>query len=292
MENPTMLASGILGSSGSMIRRVVEEGGAGAAVTKSLTIAPREGYSTPCLIAVKEGFINAMGLPNPGYKNFLDHELPEALKCGAPIIVSIAGSSSSEFREIAAYAEKRGAHAVELNLSCPHVAKMGLDIGADPEAVYDVVKEVKSFLKIPVYVKLGLSDKIVEAACKAEKAGADAIVAINTVKAMAIDIYSKKPILSAKYGGLSGPAVHHIAVRCIYDIYEAVSVPLIGVGGVEDWKTAVELILAGASAVQIGSAIAVKGLKIFKEVCLGLKEYLKLNGFSSVKDIVGLSHKL
>lgn len=291
LSNPTMLASGALGSSGSLIRRVVQEGGAGAAVTKSLTVSARQGYPTPCVVALRCGLLNAVGLSNPGYIYFLKVDLPEALRSKAPVIVSIAGSSANEYHEIAVSSEEHKAHAVELNLSCPHVVKMGLDLGSDPLTVFEIVREVKSSLKIPVFVKLGASDKLTESARKAEEAGADALVAINTIKAMAIDVYSKRPVLSAKYGGLSGPAVHPIAVRCVYDMYEAVSIPIVGVGGVEDWASAVEMMLAGASAVQVGSALCTKGIDVFKSICLGVREYLELNGFRSVSDIVGLAHK-
>lgn len=290
LPNPTVLASGILGH-GSLMRRAIVEGGAGGVVTRSLTREPREGYATPVIVGTRAGLVNAVGLANPGFRSFLENELPIAKGTGACVIVSVAGTSAGEFAEISAAAEGAGADAVELNLSCPHVEKRGLELGADPELVRDIVEEVKGILKIPVHVKLGVADRLGEVALAAEGAGADAAVAINTVRAMAIDVHARVPAISNVYGGLSGPAIHPIAVRCVYELYELLSIPIIGSGGVEDWMTAVEFLLAGARAVQIGSAVAVKGLSVFKEVAEGIERYLDSYGFKGVEEVVGLAHK-
>src|SRR3972149_1476137 len=201
----------------------------------------------------------------------------------------ILGLSAEEFAEAANILAKAGADAVELNVSCPHVRKTGSEIGQSANLVSQVVKQVKNAISDPVIVKLTPNVRdIAEIAVAAAKAGADAVAAINTVRAMAIDVETARPILANKIGGLSGRAVKPIAVRCVYEIYEAVNVPIIGCGGVASWPDAVEFMLAGASAVQVGTAIASEGLGVFKSVCKGIDAYLHDNGLKSVREIVGL----
>jgi dihydroorotate dehydrogenase (NAD+) catalytic subunit len=289
LPNPTVLASGVL-CNGSLLKRAAVEGGAGAVVTKSLTREKREGYPTPVIVGVEGGLVNAVGLANQGYKEFLSQDLPLAKEGGVCVIVSVAGSGVKDFEEVCARAEEAGADAVELNLSCPHVRKHGIEMGADPEIVRRVVSGIRGMLRIPVHVKLGLSDRLCDSALAAQDAGADAVVLINTIRAMAIDVYARKPVLSNVYGGLSGPSIHPIALRCVHELYPKLSVPLVGCGGIEDWRAAVEFLLAGAKAVQIGSAVAVKGIRIFREVADGIGRYLDAHGFRSVGEIVGLAH--
>jgi len=289
IRNPTMLASGILGTSPSLLIRAYQEG-AGAVVTKSFTKEYREGYKTPIIIATKCGYINAVGLANPG-KEHIKEIVNPVKKMGVPIIVSLAGSTKEEFRELALEAEDSGADGLELNLSCPHAEKRGLEIGSDPELVYKIIEQLKEDIRIPVFAKLGLSDNIITTAIKAEEAGADGLVLINTVRGMLIDIWTKKPVLSNKFGGISGPAIHPIAVRVVYEVYEKVNIPIIGVGGIDNWESAIEMFLAGAKAVQIGSAIAYEGLDIFKRIVNGIRNYLIENGYGSIKDIIGLAHQ-
>lgn len=287
--NPTILASGILGLTGSSLRNVIDAG-AGAVVTKSVGLKPREGYPNPTVVQVESGLINAMGLPNPGICHFVE-EIREAKKGGVPIIVSVYGFSYEEFAEVARIAAEAGADALELNVSCPHVEKTGTEIGQNPQLVAEVVGLVKKRVEKPVFVKLtpNVAD-IVEVAKAAVEAGVDAITAINTVKAMAINIETTWPILANKIGGLSGPSIKPIALRCVYEIFQEVDVPIIGCGGITTWRDAVEFILAGASGVQIGTAIALKGLNVFKSIKMGINTYLRKNDFGSVKEIVGLSH--
>jgi len=288
LANPTMLAAGILGLTGSSLRSVVEAG-AGAVVTKSLGLKPREGYLNPTVVQVDCGLLNAMGLPNPGVRHF-NEEIKEVKETEVPVIVSIYAFSSEEFAKAAEVAVDMGADALELNVSCPHVEETGAEIGSDPELVAEVVRKVKNKVNKPVFVKLTPNvANIVEVAKAAVRAGADAITAINTVRAMAIEIETTRPFLANKIGGLSGPAIKPIAVRCIYEIYREVDVPVIGCGGITDWRDAVEFMLAGASTVQIGTAIAFKGLRVFKSVTRGVDAYVRKKGFRSVKDIVGLA---
>lgn len=289
LRNPTMNAAGILGLSGCSLLRLAAAG-AGAVVTKSIGVKPREGFPNPTVVEVKCGLLNAMGLPNPGVKEFVK-EIKIAKKAGVPVIVSVYGSTVKEFAAVAREVERAGADAVELDVSCPHVEEVGAQVGQDPQMVAKVVQSVKSAVKKPVFTKLtpNVTD-IVEIARAAENAGTDAITAINSLRAMTIDIETQIPILSNKIGGLSGPAIKPVAVRCVYEIYEAVKVPIIGCGGITDWEDAVEFVLAGAVAVQIGTAIGYKGLEVFKEIVEGVQRYLIRKKYGGIREIVGLSH--
>ena len=290
LANPTMLAAGILGMSGASLKRVAEAG-AGAVITKSMGLKSRVGYSNPTLVQVDCGLLNAMGLPNPSVHHFSE-EISEAKKEGVPVIISVYGFSSKDFGEAAKVAAEMDADALELNVSCPHVERTGSEIGQSPQLVAEVVEKVKSTVNKPVFVKLtpNVVD-ITEIAEAAAKAGADAITVINTVRAMAIDVETTRPVLANKVGGLSGPAIKPIALRCVYEVYRKVKIPVVGCGGVTTWKDAVEFMLAGASAVQIGTAIAFEGLGVFKSIAEGIDLYLEKMNFGSVKEIVGLSHR-
>lgn len=292
LANPTALASGILGYTGDSLRRVVESG-AGAVVTKSVGIEPRPGYPNPSVVQAEAGLINAVGLPNPGINDFAEEIAYAKTVVKVPLIVSVFGYTSEEYASVAAKAVEAGADAVELNASCPHVKDTGHEIGHHPKILIEVIEKVKASVKKPVIVKLSPNvTDIVEIAKTAVKAGADALTAVNTVKAMAIDIEAQMPVLSNVKGGLSGPAIKPIALRCVYDIFEAdLKVPIFGCGGVASWQDAVEFLLAGASAVQIGTAIAMDGLNVFQKVNKGLQSYLIKKSYGSVKEIVGLSHQ-
>ncbi len=290
LANPTMLAAGILGISGLTLKHVAEAG-AGAVVTKSLGLKPRIGYANPTVVQVERGLINAMGLPNPGIKHF-SQEMQETKGIKVPVIVSIYAFSPQEFAVTAEKALEVGADGLELNVSCPHAEKTGAEIGQDPKLVEEVARAVKKAFKKPVFVKLTPNvSNIAELAKASENGGADAVTAINTVKAMAIDVETARPILGNKMGGLSGKTVKPIAVRCVYEIYKAVKIPVIGCGGIETWQDAVEFIEAGASVVQVGTAVATKGLAVFKQVNTGIEAFLERKGVRSVKEIVGLSHR-
>lgn len=292
LRNPTMLAAGILGLSSASLREVIENG-AGAVVTKSVGLKPRQGYPNPAVVQVSCGLLNAMGLPNAGVQDFVE-EIREVkqFRVDVPIIVSVYGFSAEEFAKVARVAEKAGADALELNVSCPHVKETGSEIGQNPSLTAEVVEKVKAVVKKPVILKLtpNVAD-VAEVAKAGVEAGADAITAINTLRAMKIDVETAQPVLANKIGGLSGPAIKPVAVRCVYELYETVDVPIIGCGGIATWQDAVEFMLAGASAIQIGTAIASKGLDVFQSVTKGMDSYLRRKGFGSVKDIVGLSHR-
>jgi dihydroorotate dehydrogenase (NAD+) catalytic subunit len=288
IRNPTMLAAGILGISSSLLNRIYKAG-AGCVVTKSIGPEHRVGYPNPCIVEVDSGYLNAMGLPNPGVTAFLE-ELHELQQMNIPTIVSIFGEDEVAFAQIAKKVAEAGAAGIELNISCPHAEVSS--IGQNPEITTHIVKAVRNAVATPLFVKLTPNvTNIVEIAVAAEAAGADGLTAINTVRAMAIDIYAKAPILSNKYGGLSGPAIRPIAIRSVYEIYENVKIPLIGAGGITTWQDAVEFFLAGATAIQIGTGIKYRGLTIFQELCKGISAYLEDEGYSALSELIGVAHK-
>jgi dihydroorotate dehydrogenase (NAD+) catalytic subunit len=269
LQNPVMLAAGILGTTGASLRRAALAG-AGGVVTKSIGSDPREGHPGPTVVQVECGLLNAMGLPNPGFREF-QKEIDVAKTSGVPVVASIFGSSAAEFARIA-----RGLQpdAFELNLSCPHAEKYGSELGRYPDLVEAVTGAVKASANVPVWVKLTPNTAdIVELGRAAQSGGADAVVAINTLKAMAIDVETGYPILGNKFGGLSGSAVKPVAVRCVYELALNLDIPVIGVGGVSSWEDAAEMMMAGAKAVQVGTALY-KGYEVFKEITDGLSSYL------------------
>ena len=289
LARPTILASGILGISLDVFNRIYQEG-AGAVVTKSLSKEPWDGYPNPTIFGVKGGgWINAVGLSNPGAPNFA--KMISSNK-DVPIIVSLVGSIPKDFEFMIKQFEDISILAYELNLSCPHVAKVGLEVGDDPDLVKKIVKTVKSKTDVPVIAKVGLGTTnyldTVGAACKA---GIDAITAINTLRAMAIDVETERPILSNKIGGLSGTPIKPVAVRCVYEISSQYDIPIIGCGGISSWDDAVEFILAGASAVQIGSAVGDNWISVFDDINKGILQYMEKKGFSKIEDMVGRAKK-
>jgi dihydroorotate dehydrogenase (NAD+) catalytic subunit len=291
LGNPTMLASGILGYSTETLERIVN-GGAGAVVTKSIGLKPRKGYANPTVVQTSCGLVNAMGLPNPGIDEFVSEIREGKATIHVPLIVSIYGYSAEEYVAVAQKSVAAGADAVELNVSCPHVKETGSEIGQNSRILAEVIRKVKASVDRPVFVKLSPNvTSISDIAEAAAEAGADALTAINTIKAMAIDAETMMPILSNKLGGLSGAAIKPVALRCIYDIYDRVEIPLVGCGGVTNWHDAVEFFLAGASAVQLGTAIALKGPDVFRAVTRGVHSYLKRKGFKRSEEIVGLAHR-
>ena len=290
LDRPVMLASGILGISLDVFNRLYRSG-AGAVVTKSLSKEPWEGYPNPTIFSVKgDGWLNAVGLSNPGASNFakmIEHNQD------VPIIVSLVGSIPEDFEMMIKEFENCKVTAYELNLSCPHVAKVGLEVGDDPELVKKIVTGVKNSTDVPVIAKVGLgTTHYLDTVGTAIDSGIDAITAINTVRAMAIDVETKRPILSNKFGGLSGTPIKPIALRCVYEISSKYDIPIIGCGGVSTWEDAVEFFLAGASAIQIGSAIGDNWIDAFNDINNGIISYMKRNGFSKIEDMVGIAKKL
>ncbi len=294
MKNPTVLASGILGVTGALLARAAREGGAGAVTSKSCSLEPRAGHPNPVVLDLPEGMINAVGLSNPGAEEEVE-EIREAVeKAGVPVIASVFADTAQKFGAVAEKISRAKPALIEVNISCPNVeAEFGKPFASDPRASAKATEAVKNSTKIPVVVKLSPNAPDIKAIARAVvEAGADAVCAINTVgPGMVIDIDSGKPVLANRTGGLSGSAIKPIAVRCVYDVFEAVDVPIIGTGGVSCGADAIELMMAGASAVGIGTAVYSRGITVFKQVGKEMSEWLGARGYSSVKEIIGAAHK-
>ena len=289
LQRPVMLASGILGISLDVFNRLYREG-AGAVVTKSLSKEPWEGYPNPTIFSVNGGgWINAVGLSNPGASNFA--KMIEQNQ-DVPIIVSLVGSIPEDFEFMVKQFSNCNLAGFELNLSCPHVAKVGLEVGDDPDLVKKIVTIVKKSTDVPVIAKVGLgTTHYLDTVGAAIDSGIDAITAINTVRAMAIDTETQRPILSNKFGGLSGTPIKPIALRCVFEISSKYKIPIIGCGGISTWEDAVEFFLAGASAIQLGSAVGDRWVEVFNEINTGILKYMEKKGFSKIEEIVGVAKK-
>ncbi|MDZ7687920.1 MAG: dihydroorotate dehydrogenase [Halobacteriales archaeon] len=286
LTNPVLLASGILGSTGESLNRALRSG-AGGVVTKSVGPREREGHPGPNVFVddSEEYALNAVGLSNPS-----DAFTDEVEKVDGPTVVSVFGGTAEEFAEAARTFEPY-ADAFELNVSCPHAEGYGVDIGADPELTRRVTAAVSDAVEQPVWVKLtpNVAD-VVAIGESAQEGGADAVVATNTLSALAIDVESGRPILGNVHGGMSGSALKPVAVRCVYDLYEALDVPVVGVGGVSSPEDAVEYMLAGASAVEVGTAVW-DGIDVLGEIAEGVEEYKERKGLSH-DELVGRAHEL
>ncbi len=287
MDNPVILAAGILGTTGASLRRAALSG-AGCVVTKSVGSIPRDGHRGPTVVQVEGGLLNAMGLPNPSYANF-QQEIDIGREGGAPVVASIFGSGPQEFVEVA---EGLDADGFELNLSCPHAERYGAEIGCEGCNVEAITRAVKESVDVPVWVKLtpNVAD-VVGLGLAAQRGGADGVVAINTLKAMAIDVESGRPILGNRFGGLSGPAIKPVAVRCVFDLAGALDIPVIGVGGISCWQDAAEMIMAGAAGVQVGTALRnPEGYGIFRSIAEGLSIYLDRKEMT-LKELRGMARR-
>ena len=216
----------------------------------------------------------------------------EISKNNGPLIVSLVGSDQSEFSVIAKKFRNLKILGFELNLSCPHVEKMGMEIGDDLNLVYDIIKSIKKDTTKPLFVKVGLGKSdIIEVAKIAESAGADGITAINTLRAMKIDIETRCPVLENKIGGLSGSAIKPLGVRCVYELSKSLRIPIIGCGGIMTYADVIEYMMAGASAIQIGSLIGLKGIYSIGKIVRGLRSYLEAANISDIKEIIGIAHR-
>jgi dihydroorotate dehydrogenase (NAD+) catalytic subunit len=284
-----MLASGFLGISQDIFNRIYRSG-AGAIVSKSISIEPIEGYRNPSVFSWdKDSYINAVGLANPGSEAF-SKEIK--YNKGVPLLVSLVGSSHKEFPPMIKKFDGLNVCGYEINLSCPHVAKMGMEVGDDPEMVSRIVKTIRVNTHKPLIIKVGVGNAdLVNVARAAKDAGADAITAINTIRAMAINIETQMPVLSNRIGGLSGKSIRPVAIRCVYEISKSLAIPVIGCGGIFTWEDTVEFMLAGASAVQLGSVIGHTGLAAFSNIIRGVKKYLERKGLKNAMEIIGLAHK-
>jgi dihydroorotate dehydrogenase (NAD+) catalytic subunit len=289
-SNPLLLASGIADETGlSMVEAV--RNGAGGVVTKSLSLEAREGHGNPCIYELPYGMINAMGLPNPGIDDYSGEieVFRKGTEGNTPIIASIFGSNLSEYAEAARRLQKLGVDGIEINGSCPNAKGLGLQFGQDPDVIRELVWEVVCSTSIPVFFKLTPNTRNINIlALAAQEGGAHGLVAINTLQARKIDIATRRPVLTNVTGGLSGPAIKPVGVRCVHSIASdpEIEIPIIAVGGASGYEDVVEYLLAGASAVQIGTAVSRDNLKIFSQILAGIVDYI---GNGSVKDIIGAS---
>lgn len=289
LDNPTILASGFLGTTANLLKRV-SDSGAGAVTIKSIGPFERDGNKNPTVLEWEHGLINAVGLPNAGYKN-MDDELKSLSKFKRTWIASVYGSSVEDYVTITNHVKDFKPDMIELNISCPNKSD-GTLFGTDPNLSKKLVSAVRKITNIPLIAKLtpNVTD-IVSIAKACEDGGADAINAINTLTGMVIDVNARKPVLAFKTGGMSGPAIRPLAVRCVYQIFPHVKIPIIGTGGINTYEDALEMMMAGASAVSLGTAIHYNGMGVFSDVCNGMKKWLKDNGYKSVKDIIGIAHE-
>ncbi len=290
-RNPLWLASGIWGESGNSLKGAWDAG-AGGVVTKSIGSEPRLGYPNPTIETYdKWGMLNAMGLPNPGIAEY-PQEIEVARSAGATVIGSVFGADADEFAALAGRMAATGVVAIELNLSCPHAKGLGSEIGQDPDQVRDVVAAVKRAVRIPVIAKITPNHYDVPMLAEAaENAGADAISAINTVRAMAVDVRLRRPVLAHGSGGLSGPAIKPVGLACVWQIYERVKIPIIGIGGIISADDVIEYLLAGARAVQVGTAVAFEGIGIFHRLREDLSTRLAALGVATTGELVGAGHR-
>lgn len=289
LRNPTMLASGITGISQDIFEKLYSHG-IGAVVTKSISVRPMRGYPNPTVVPLGNGtYLNAVGLSNPGVRAF-SHEISK--NRNVPIIVSLVGSSETDFPKMISCLDSLNIIGYEINLSCPHVSKMGMEVGDDPEVVSSMVKIIKRHTRKPISVKIGIGKiDVVDMAKTAVDAGAEIITAINTVRAMKIDFQSMVPVLSNRIGGLSGKAIKPIGIRCVYEISKRLNVPVIGCGGIFSWEDVIEYLLAGASAVQFGSVLATRNHGLFRKINNELKNYLNKKGLKNIAEVKGLAHR-
>lgn len=285
LRNPVMPASGCFGPELAML---IDVGRLGAVVTKTIFVRPRAGNPGPRVAETAAGMLNSIGIPSRGVSTFVRELLPAYLRCGPPVIVSVGGLTVREYWELAeALADVEGIAAVEVNVSCPNLEAGGLEIGTDPHQVEAVVRGVTQRLRVPVFVKLTPNvTSIGDLARAAEAGGATALTAINTVLGMAIDVESRRPKLGATFGGLSGPAIKPIAVRCVFEVSRAVSIPVIGAGGITRTEDALEFLIAGASAVQVGTANFSRPDAMLR-IIEGIGQWLANRNIGDVKDIIG-----
>jgi len=294
MHSPLVLASGILGLTASSMARVVRFG-AGAVTTKSFNLEWRKGHKNPSIIPFEHGLLNAVGLSNPGADEMVKEIRLFHQKNDAPIFASVFGRTIEEFGEAALKAAEAQPHLIEVNVSCPNVrSEFGRPFGDSPQDTAQITRLVKKAAgDIPVSVKLGPHGPGVGLMARVcEENGADAITAINTAgPGMLIDINVRKPVLSNKTGGISGPAILPIAVKSVYEVYENVKIPIIATGGVTRWQDAVQMILAGAALIGVGTAVYYEGMEVFDKINKGLERYMRENGFKHLKDLRGLAHE-
>jgi dihydroorotate dehydrogenase (NAD+) catalytic subunit len=287
LKNPLIAASGCFGY-GVEYADVVDLSSLGAVVVKGLFLTEREGHPAPRIVETPAGMLNAIGLQGIGVRRFIDEKLPELRACNATVIVNVCGTTLDEYAEVSRIlSDADGVAGIELNISCPNIKEGGIQFGCSLAGTFDVVSAVRKVTPLPLMPKLtpNVSD-VASFARAAEDGGADAVSLVNTFLAMAIDVETRRPKLSNIVGGLSGPAIRPIAVRMVYECRQLVRIPLIGMGGIADARDALEFMIAGATAVQVGTANFVDPF-IWPKLLDGIREYMQRHDVARVADLVG-----
>ena len=290
LKNPVMTASGTFGS-GAEYSEFVDLNKLGAVVTKGVANVPWPGNPTPRIAEVYGGMLNAVGLQNPGIDLFCERDIPFLRQYQTKIIVNVCGHSTEEYIDVVERLADEDIDLMEINISCPNVKEGGIAFGQNPKAVETITSELKKRAKQPIIMKLSPNvTDITEMARAAEAGGADGLSMINTLTGMKIDIHRQKFVLANKTGGMSGPAIHPIAVRMVYQSANAVKIPIIGMGGIMKPEDAIEFILAGATAVSVGTANFTNP-RITEEIVTGIEDYMMKYGVTNIKDLVGAVHE-
>lgn len=287
MSNPIAAASGVFGY-GEEYSKVGDIPWFGAVSVKGTTLAPRAGNPPPRVAETPAGMLNAIGLENPGAKVAASEKIPWLRQFGVPIIVNVSGDTYDEFAELGSiFRDVEGVAALEVNVSCPNVGARGMSFGQDPRSCYRATRAVKDAFGGRVITKLTPNAADITAIARAAvEGGADALSLINTLLGMAIDVKTQKPILGNVTGGLSGPAIKPVALRCVYQVSQAVTVPLMGIGGISSWEDVVEFLLAGATAVAVGASLLVNP-HLPRKLTQGLDAYCRREGILNLKELVG-----
>ena len=291
MKNPVTTASGTFGF-GSEYASYVDINKLGALVVKGTTLLPRQGNPTPRIVETPAGMLNSIGLQNPGVEALVTGAMPYLKDFDVPVIVNISGDTVGDYAKLARrLSQVNGVAGLEVNISCPNVKKGGLQFGSDPASAAEVTRAVKESTNLPVIVKLSPNvTSITDVAEKVARAGADALSLINTLLGMSIDIHRRRPALGNIMGGLSGPAVRPVAVRAVWQVYHAVKLPLIGMGGIVTAADALEFIMAGATAVAVGTANFINP-RATVDIIEGLENYLHEYGIADINELVGAAHR-
>ena len=287
LKNPVMTASGTFGYGGEYAD-YVDLNKLGAIVVKGLSLKPRAGNPPPRIMETPSGMLNAVGLQNIGVHTFIEEKLPILRKYDTNVIANIYGETYDEYKKVAQkLTSAKGVHALEVNISCPNVRKGGLSFGADLKSAAAVTRKVKEVTGLPVIVKLtpNVTD-ITAIAAAVEKAGADAISLINTLTGMSVDIFTRRPHLKNVTGGLSGPAIKPVALRMVWQVLQKISIPVIGIGGIMNAEDALEFLILGTKAVQIGTANFINPQATI-EIIAGIERYMELNGIKNISKLIG-----
>lgn len=290
LKNPVMTASGTFGS-GEEYSEFVDLNKLGAVVTKGVANVPWEGNKTPRVAEVYGGMLNAVGLQNPGIDLFVERDIPFLKQFDTKIIVNVCGHTTEEYVAVVERLRDQPVDLLEINISCPNVKEGGIAFGQDPKAVEAITKEMKKHAAQPVIMKLSPNvTDITEMARAAEAGGADGLSLINTITGMKIDVNRRKFVLANKTGGMSGPAIHPVAVRMVYETAQTVKIPIVGMGGIMNAEDAIEMILAGATAVSVGTA-NFNNPHVTEEIVTGIKDYMERYQVNDIKELIGAVHE-